>query len=543
MLDIRKLDIPFVWKLALAVILLVLTQYIIISFVNADESYVIVNDNVSEEYGIVFTNTTNQSATWIQQGEHVFVGYTYDVSGVIPPYAQIAYWDGYDIYDSAPTYNITLSGRKKEYYDFYIDPEIFLTRLGRWYKYDGVYESNSNNHAFTVELFRKNQTLTLPNGTVVNQSFFLTNESMRQLLNPTPEILPEKYENDYLITTREKFNVTVKNLTAMWLFNGEDNSIIYSKGDSYILFNDTQISKLRPGIYSLLIQTIGNNTQGFDVQFDGSKIRWFNQEEFTITEIDTANMVPEVAIKKLQEVFPKTRDKYEIVKLSVQYPTVIISQMEEAYSTSAKIFYHDSSRRGNVSVMDVRGYVNTLPGVNITVTLDAANTYIRDKKFTTFNATAIGKSDGYWRQWQVYIPFYWDALESGVMHTISAESVLGGGVAYADFEISEGPANSYVPPETIKWIEDRNPWVPKPTPEIVTEIKHVTVKETVTIPVPPSEETILEQQRVAYWEGFWALAKIIGGVIAGIICIGIAVWIVSAMKRAKKEREWLQQQK
>lgn len=97
-------------------------------------------------------SATDISITHIQQGQKVQVNDTIDISGVEPPYDQLAYWDGYDMYDSAPTYIINLPNNRHGWYNFYVDPGIFATRLGSWYKYDATvgYESRGNNLAFVV---------------------------------------------------------------------------------------------------------------------------------------------------------------------------------------------------------------------------------------------------------------------------------------------------------------------------------------------------------------------------------------------------------
>jgi len=92
------------------------------------------------------------STTRIQQGQTVYVSDTIDISGVVPPYPQLAYWDGTNMYDSTPTYIITLPANQTIWYNFYLDPAIFATRLGAWYKYDSTigYEPNGNSLAFVV---------------------------------------------------------------------------------------------------------------------------------------------------------------------------------------------------------------------------------------------------------------------------------------------------------------------------------------------------------------------------------------------------------
>jgi hypothetical protein len=113
---------------------------------------------------------------YIYQGETIYINDTIDISGVVPPYQYLAYWNGYDMYDSNASYIITMSQRKSDYYKFYIDPSIFSTRIGKWYKYDGNFEKNANNLAFIVyPQSYKNSTMRYQNGTLINISKTISN--------------------------------------------------------------------------------------------------------------------------------------------------------------------------------------------------------------------------------------------------------------------------------------------------------------------------------------------------------------------------------
>lgn len=90
--------------------------------------------------------------THIRQGQTVLVGDTIDITGVAPPYPQLAYWDGNNTYASPPTYIITIPNTRNGLYNFYLDPAQFANRPGAWFKYDEDigYESKGNNLAFIV---------------------------------------------------------------------------------------------------------------------------------------------------------------------------------------------------------------------------------------------------------------------------------------------------------------------------------------------------------------------------------------------------------
>jgi hypothetical protein len=103
-------------------------------------------------------HAADTGSTRIVQGETVYVNDVIDITSVVTPSRQFAYWDGYDIYDSPPTYILTLPAMHERWYHFYIDPAIFQKRLGAWYKYDSTsgFEKNANNLAFIV---RKHDTV------------------------------------------------------------------------------------------------------------------------------------------------------------------------------------------------------------------------------------------------------------------------------------------------------------------------------------------------------------------------------------------------
>src|SRR5271157_2530384 len=134
----------------------------------------------SASFAITQNNTPSTANPRIEQGDVVYVNDTIDISGIVPPYPYLAYWDGYDLYDTNASYLIDLPDTHSAYYNFSIDPAIFAQRLGNWYKYDGTFELSANNIAFIVEPeILKNSTMRYQNGTLVNLSVSIpSNTSM-----------------------------------------------------------------------------------------------------------------------------------------------------------------------------------------------------------------------------------------------------------------------------------------------------------------------------------------------------------------------------
>lgn len=514
----------FNWKLIIILLAICAGLIALMGIVTADESYVVEVTPPPEPDVIPM----------IQQGDTVYMGDYVDISGFAGGYLELAYWDGYDMYDSMPTYNFTFENGKKAYTHFYVDPDVFDGKYGRWFKYNRVYESRGNNLAFVVAPKQyTNISTTYQNGTVT-----YTNKTISGYTETSLEerLLPERRVNNYIISSEEHFNITTTGLSALWLFNPEDNSIIYStSGVGELIIGKSQIGRLKAGNYKILIQNVKNNATEFDIVYDRSahKIKWFDRSAFTVREINTDNMVPEVTIAKLKQIFPQTRDTYTIKTLVISNPEITINSMQEMYIGAAKDILHDYDVRGNVSVMEVKGYTNVRGGTNLSITLDEATTNPREIKKVTYKTVAVGGGLGEWRQYRVYVPLYWDSLEPG-MHTLIARTELGGSVN-ADFPVIEAPPDSYQPPDIVRWAGDENPWKVNTTTQVVTVVQTQEVIKEVIKEVGPTDEQVFAQQKKVEEERFnWYMdiAKWVFGGLAVFAIIGYAVVVVY---RGRKE--------
>ena len=491
------------------------------------------NVTINESYAVVVTDTPVPVPTeipHINQGDVVYVGDYVDISGVAPPYPQIAYWDGYDMYDSAPTYNITLPDTHAGYYRFYIDPAIFGNREGRWYKYAGVFEHQGNNMLFTVrEHGTTNITTTYPNGTVFNKSYIQGNYTPA-LINPQI-ILPERHVADYLVARGAGLQIPCNDTMAVWVFDPHTNNILYVKNNSpFVAIDPASIQNLLPGNYKIITQEMGYNANQFDVIFDAdhNAVKWFDPISFTIHTELMDNKEPSTALSDMTDIFSHTRDRYQISSLLVQDPAVTIERMDARDIGSASDYFMHDYMRGNVSLLDVRGYTNVPVGTKLTFVLDKTEQNSRTIKANTWDAVTTGSNGGNMRYYEAYVPLYWYTLSLGI-HTVTAETDMGGETV-ADFPVEQMPPDSYQPDASVKYMGDSNPWKPNltvPTPIVVT-VPGPTV--TVVVTVPPSNETVYEQQKKAAEdtrnETFVAIAEIIGGVVMVFVAIRFAyrVW-------------------
>ena len=535
-------DYIFLLKILAVAVALIALQSFIVSYADAS--------NVTVEYPTA-TPTANITPSptippYLQQGDVACLGDTVDVSGVVPPYPQLAYWDGYDMYDASPKYNISMPPYKIAYYRFYLDPAVFKDKLGKWYKYSGEFERQGNNLAFIVRDCNTSRmySTVYPNGTIIKTPIF-ENVTYTPMVTPVPPLLPEKRESDYLVTTEESLNVSIHTKSAVWLFNSRNNGISYAVNltDDNVTLDNTQIRSFADGDYKMIIQNIGNESSWFDVVYDNAKkqIKYFDRASFDVKTIDVQNMVPEIAIKRLSQIFPQTRDQFKVVNVAIQKPVITINSMEQVSVGSAKEYYKDSNLRGNVSLMDVRGYTNVQPGTKVSVTFDESQQNPRYLHKFTYSTVAEGDMPGEWRQYKVYVPLYWDDIAADV-HTLTARTALGG-QAFADFTVSEMPADSYIPPQKVKWADERNPWVPTPTPEVIEKVveKEVRTVQTVVVTITPDEQQIYTQQKKAQNDLAVEYGKYCAIAVLAVLLLYLGAKYAMSVKRRLNndgERKW-----
>ena len=447
---------------------------------------------------------------YITQGETVYVGDYIDISGVAPPYLYLAYWDGYDMYDSFPEYNITLPDGKTGYYKFYVDPAIFENRVGRWYKWDGKYENQGNNIAFTVMPKKTvNSTLTYPNGTSLNLSEIVSPEYNPLVIKPEP-LLPEKHVADYVVAKGDDINWPVGGY-HIWVLGRSDG--IYDWPENTI--SKKQVETLENGMYLVIIQVPGNNTM-YESRYQNNTLL---PGLYGKKPIDVTGMAPTVVYEKMKEILKGTDDTLYEYNMEVDNPYITINRADE-------MFYYTKD------VLDVRGYTNVANGTDITVSLDEKNTYYKNIPERTVHTTAVRTSNGNLSYFRAYVPIdYNDLVADATNHTLTARTALGGEVQ-KDFKISIMPPDSYKPNASLKYIEDRNPFVPTPTPEIVTVVKTQVVTQIVTVPVTPSNEVVYEQQRKAQDDitnGWVSLA--VTAIVALVVLIGLGWYALRVWRR------------
>jgi hypothetical protein len=471
---------------------------------------------------------------YVQQGDTIYLNTIVDISGVAPPYTYLAYWDGFDMYDSNATYTITLPDGKRGYYNFKVDPLIFGNRLGRWYKYDGVYEPNSNNMVFVVA--------SKPAATNLSSNITLQNPNQTPIIIPQKPILPDKHIADYVVARGSNLSFPVNNTTNVWIFGAVNYLYDYHSINNSVNLQTFDIDRLSPGSYTMLLQTHNttNTTGDFTVRYNPntSMIDWFDPISFNVLHYDTLGQTPENVMNKLKEIIPDSYDTYNLLTLEVQLPSVTINQVDASSYLNSTQSLNSGVNLDSPSYIDVRGYTNAPPNTIIKLVVDPQQSiYQADQIFKDASITLTeGKNPGNLRTFRAIVPVNMYNMTAG-KHFIAAKTVLSNSYTTAEFNIYENPAGNFIPNKTIRYISGRygpDEIVPTPTP--ITVIHEVTkiVTQVVTVPVTPSNEQVYTQQKSAsektWWEGFWFISKGIAGVI--LIIVG-SIYVVTIIRRLK----------
>jgi hypothetical protein len=464
----------------------------------------------------------------------VYLGDHIDISGVVAGNRALVWFRGGDPDPAAQPYVIPLPNTKAGYFDFYVDPAIFTQMTGNIFKWNGYFEPSGNTHAFYVIANYRNDTRTYPNGTVINETSILSGQ-YPIIEKPIVPILPAKHVADYLAVHNQPFNITTAGKSKLWLFGRVDGIYdrLFPTSEAVIDVHDMQ--SLEAGNYQMLIQYPGENGV-FESYYDPStySLRSARVNKTTyilepLPAISLYGVTPQIAIEQVKTMLGESDDAYSIQTVSIEEPSIQLVSMEQVSTSLARTYYNNSNLRGDVTVFDIKGYTNVLPGTNLYFALDEN----KQTKVKWFNATAQGQYLGDERIFEAFVPVYWDEMSLG-MHTISGYTDVGGSI-FRDFPVRDSPDHSFIPNQTVKWIGDQNPWVPTPTPEIIKEPYAVPGPErTIIIQQTPSPEEIrTEAQKITDAQNA-TTARNNNYLIAGaVVLFGIA-WICWSVWRARK---------
>lgn len=497
------------------IILLLLACFailVIVSAVSAEEQ-----DDFSGSYAVSDTDYPYYPPYRLPyQGADVYVNDTVDISGQGWG-SGIAWYGRYGEYD-LPQYIREFTPYPIDQRRFYLDPVWAAGRSGYWYQYYGnTTERHGNIVSFKlIDAYRP-----------------VENATENIAANVTPEIkfpdfiVPEKHVADYLIAKGDSLTI---NESRIWIF-GRVDGFYGIPGE----LNESQIQDLESGSYTIILQKPGNNTIS-DVGYNPDKgALWktvYNELYGTsIITVDINALQPRLTMEHFIEMIGQTDDQIQTLTLDIEEPVISIVSIDDVdVGNRIPVAYEPG-----MTLLDVRGYTNTANGTLLTFVMDADKQTPRTIKENTYTTEAVGENIGDMRYYHVFIPINKNSMPNGI-HTITASTELGGSMYY-DFPISELPADSFVPNATIKYMGDRNPWIPTPPPEIRVQIQRETVVVTqqITVQITPSEAQISEEaQRIVDEQNRKNETMMVIAVVAvfGLVFFAWGVW---SMVRARRK--------
>lgn len=491
-------------------------------------------------YGGNITNQTNVTIVdLVKQGQVVYPGDHVDISRVVGGYSYLAYYGGGGETDLVSPMVIPLPSYREEWYNFYLDPSFFKTYPGMWYKWSGYYEPNANNEVFYVAPMARgmvNGTMTFPNGTVVKGEVMsltqmIKDTETRQTIGiPTVSLLPVRAIADNIIVQGQPYTFTQNGTFKVWVFGMTDKLYDITSVEGNVTLTGEQTQTLGTGNYKVLIQTNGTNGI-FEASYDEKKNSFVSPWK-QVQDINLDGMIPYTSYDKLKGILDTASDdKYIEQSAVVQMAAITINNMNEAQTYSANAYYNAYDLKGNVTLYDVRGYTNAANGTVVRVALDMKDQ--NPNHIQWFTSTAISCGLGNMSDYQVWVPLPWIKLRAGV-HELTARTDVGGEMT-TDFVVNEMPANSYIPPDTVKWVGDENPWKANMTSEVKTvyinDTKYVYLNNTIVLPANETQIKIAQDAAVADFA-----TRLGEFVIYCGVCIGLGYYGMSVIRRSRRER-------
>lgn len=460
-------------------------------------SYEPVNNNT-----IGYDGTVNGTrVVEVHQGDTVYTGDICDLRLVEGWYGKLVHHDNGRVVD------ISSFTRK-----IYINPDIFTPgRWDQWSDFD-FDESNGNTIAFNVKKG--------PRPAIEQINF---TEEAPTAIKPYIQPVPTKHVSDYVVARGDPIIIKVPNSSKIWMFGSKMGYYGMPSVNGSVYISGEQTTNMYPGTYVLAIDSPGNQSSGTNIRYDNAtdRIEYFDPSAFVVKSIDLQGLDPRTRYDRFRSIGGKAADIYTEKEIVVEDPYIEIISADQVYHIN------------KTAAQTIRGYTNAQIGTNITVVVDKTR-HLRDElKYSTYYGSARGDftEPGNLRWFEISVPLLLDNFAAGP-HEITV-AVPNGGSASVDFYVYESPEHSFIPNNTVKYVNGSE-WRPDPTPRVVTEIVTQTIIQTVTIPVTPSNEQVYAQQKLAEdakWKENWVLA---GNAVAGVLALGVfagMVWYARSVWR------------
>jgi hypothetical protein len=279
------------------------------------------------------------------------------------------------------------------------------------------------------------------------------------------------------------------------------------------------VKKFEPGTYYMVVEQPGKDKSEFTMRYVPATetIEYFDATQFKIMTVSLSGLDPRTRLDKFRKIRDLSTDLFTEYKLEIEDPYIEITSLDEQYIDDE----HFSKT--------IKGYTNTKIGTELTFIVD------KDRKgtdsYSTFTTTAQGSTNpGDMRYFEITVPLLWDNYGAG-HHTVTATTAIGGSMS-VDFDVHESPDHSFIPNNTIKYVngsEWKEPVIIEKT-VTVTIVLPTPTAEKIYVNVTPSIET---QQQVQYDANvrFAQTAALVIGVI--VVVLGLSVYVLWTWKRRR----------
>ena len=438
----------------------------------------------------------NTSVIHIGQGDLVYYGDTVDLRGITGWTENLSWWKTYDDPQADPPDHI-ITIEKFEAYKI-----TAALEPGMWYQWYG-----------------KNERQPVP-------VFYLIPGPRPVAIAPTPTSTPGVLAPvvvrtqpepiaDLLVARWDNATYDLANSSRVWLL-GPSLDILGNQSGGDLILEDVSLAA---GDYDMLIQYPDANGV-YEIYHDGDNI--INSTEKDVPGFWYAPMSAPVLKAKLMSMFNDTAHFHGRV---MERQVIIQEQRIDATNL-------DETPEGSIVLS---GITNLAKGDIITAIFDEdKNVIASDLAKATFYGNVTGDDIGAYRLWQATLQVNLQTQAIG-NHFISLYT-LDGTKTMVPFYLAEA-FKPFNPPEAHLKYVDNNPFIPTPTPEIVMKEVQVIVTQTITVPVTPPYETVLQAQQEAAQTQRHVLETnlITVGMLIVLAIIGFmgVRYMVSVVKRAR----------
>lgn len=521
-----------VMKLIIYILLLMLLCVPIMAYdnngtANVTGSYVVIEEPTETNHTAVVqysTTTINTSVVGrrINQGDCVVPGEVIDIAGLGWYTGTIGYYGRYyDNYAEDTDVSVVAVYHPKAYElkHFYLDPDFFKSHLGWWYSYYDTSVGSGNDRMFRVSM--SCAPTEKENATIRQEQYNETTALIAFAKNVT--LLPVKTEGgiDYIFSKQSVTSVDAPNKSATrWIFGRTVPDKFY---DTKVNGVDTfDVKDLEPANYDVVYIIPGAN--GIVEETYDTKTKSIVSPFKDKTDTPLYGIQPRVAETLLDYAVKNSKDDTTVTKkIDVQDPSILIIKLDQNLINVGQY---------NVTAFTLSGYTNANQGTTVNIQLDNDRSVSGRLAVAPWTANVVNNGGQVaYRAWTKSFLLDTGAMWKG-QHEFTVTNKEGGS-ATIPFYVYQEPVKNYVPNASLSYIGN-SPFIPTPTPQVITkvDVQIQKVTEIVTVPVTPSQQSVDEASQKALYS---AVTLTIVGIVIVIVIIYLLTLAIRVIMDRRKQ--------